>query len=342
MPYVPDAMDRFLAHLDRGWDLVTKGDTTGAFISARQALAIDEESAEGYNLLGYVYAMDGDLDQALSYYRKAMNLDEFYLDPVLNAVEILAHAEFDAEEAINLCQRIPELSTEADDLIEAAILEANALLSLGRTKEARQRLENIDNLSSLPAPQALLVGRIYYELGDLHAAGHLIEMACDAESANPDAWYYRGLIAREQGRISDAIDAFLVTSELDGHDPRVDQSANSLPINKIVLRGMACLDVATAARLEHTELRLEAHPSERQIRNDVDPRQVIFIDGVDATRGTVKTLWIFYHNLVRCVGATATIDRELAEMILQELEIMDERLANQGFDSPCNSPIRSL
>ena len=53
-------MDQFSAHLDRGWDLVQRGDPRGAELSARRALEIDAQSPEAYNLLGYVAALKGE------------------------------------------------------------------------------------------------------------------------------------------------------------------------------------------------------------------------------------------------------------------------------------------
>ena len=58
-------MDQFSAHLDRGWDLVQRGDTRGAEASARRALEIDPQSPEAFNLLGYVAALEGDPSEAI-------------------------------------------------------------------------------------------------------------------------------------------------------------------------------------------------------------------------------------------------------------------------------------
>ena len=93
-------MDRFSAHIDRAWDLIVKGDTIHALIAAQKALEIDEESPEVHNLLGYIYAMDGDLDEAISNYRQAMVLDDEYVDPVLNTAELLIQSDSDPAEAV--------------------------------------------------------------------------------------------------------------------------------------------------------------------------------------------------------------------------------------------------
>ena len=69
-------MDQFSAHLDRGWDLVQRGDPRGAELSARRALEIDAQSPEAYNLLGYVAALKGEFEEAVEHYRQAIALDD--------------------------------------------------------------------------------------------------------------------------------------------------------------------------------------------------------------------------------------------------------------------------
>src|SRR5678816_2869896 len=63
-------MDQFSAHLDRGWDLVQRGDPRGAELSARRALEIDSQSPEAYNPLGYVAARKGEFDAATEHCRR--------------------------------------------------------------------------------------------------------------------------------------------------------------------------------------------------------------------------------------------------------------------------------
>ena len=58
-------MDQFSAHLDRGWDLVQRGDPRGAELSARRALELDSQSPEAFNLLGYVCALKGEYEDSV-------------------------------------------------------------------------------------------------------------------------------------------------------------------------------------------------------------------------------------------------------------------------------------
>ncbi len=78
-------MDRLSAHLDRGWELVTQGDLNGAMASAEQTLELDGDSPDAHNLIGYIHAANGNLDLALDHYRQAIELDEHYLEAMLNA-----------------------------------------------------------------------------------------------------------------------------------------------------------------------------------------------------------------------------------------------------------------
>src|ERR1051325_7775988 len=84
-------MDQFSAHLDRGWDLIHRGDYAGAQRSAEKSLELDAESPEAYNLLGYVSAAQGDTESALEHYWHAIALDDSFVEAMLNAAELLIH-----------------------------------------------------------------------------------------------------------------------------------------------------------------------------------------------------------------------------------------------------------
>src|SRR5690606_4645327 len=84
-------MDQFTAHLDRGWDLAQRGDALGAEDSARRAMALEGDSPEPHNLMGYTRALRGDAEEALELYQQAIALDETFLEAILNAAEVCLH-----------------------------------------------------------------------------------------------------------------------------------------------------------------------------------------------------------------------------------------------------------
>src|SRR4029450_6203034 len=116
-------MDQFSAHLDRGWDLVQRGDTRGAEASARRALEIDPQSPEAYNLLGYVAALEGEASEAIENYRQAIALDETYLEAMLNAAEVYIHPLGEFDDAIEMCDQALDLAETAAALVDRPLFK---------------------------------------------------------------------------------------------------------------------------------------------------------------------------------------------------------------------------
>src|SRR6187549_3641868 len=158
-------MDQFSAHLDRGWDLVQRGDTRGAEASARRALEIDPQSPEAFNLLGYVAALEGDPSEAIENYRQAIALDETYLEAMLNAAEVYIAPLGDFDQAIRLCDQALDLAEIDEEVIDALLLKFDALVGKGDVDEATRVLKRVPPPPYESASQAFLVGRAYYEVG---------------------------------------------------------------------------------------------------------------------------------------------------------------------------------
>src|SRR3954467_12271083 len=170
-------MDQFSAHLDRGWDLVQRGDTRGADASARRALELDPNSPEAHNLLGFVAALEGDGEEAIEAYRQAIALDDTYLEAMLNAAEVYIHPLGDFDQAINMCDQALDLAETDEEIIDALLLKFDALLGKGDSKEAAAVLARLPEGPYKNNNHAFLIGRAYYELGDLARASELIEEA---------------------------------------------------------------------------------------------------------------------------------------------------------------------
>src|SRR5258706_12980249 len=111
-------MDQFSAHLDRGWDLVQRGDSQGAELSARRALEIESQSPEAYNLLVYVAALQGEFEEAIEQYRQAIALDDTYFEAMLNAAEVYVHPLADYDAAIDMCDTALDLAETDDEVVD--------------------------------------------------------------------------------------------------------------------------------------------------------------------------------------------------------------------------------
>jgi tetratricopeptide (TPR) repeat protein len=316
-------MDRFSAHMDRAWELIVLGKTLPALVAAKKALDADRQSPEAHNLLGYIHAMNGDVEEALLSYQQAMELDEEYIDPVLNTAELLSHPDANPEEAIRLCRSAAHLVSNPEELVETILLEVEALLNLGRAEEARGRLDDIDERASLSTAHALLLGRAFYEASDPKSAAHCIDHVLESDPENADALYYRGLIARDQGKRIEAVAAFVKVREKDLEDTAPPWGEHFEPLDGLIGRAIASLEESIQAVLRGTEIIVQAFPSEAQILSELDPRQVVFAQTVDPYKKRFEKLWIFQGNMVRVGIMPNTAENDLAQMI--EREVMSGR-----------------
>src|SRR5688572_22093131 len=202
-------MDQFSAHLDRGWDLVQRGDPRGAELSARRALELDSQSPEAHNLLGYVAALKGEFEDAVDSYRQAVALDDTYLEAMLNAAEVYIHPLGEFDEAIAMCDQALDLAETDDEVVDGLLLKFDALLGKGELDGARAVCERFPAGPFENPNHLFLVGRAYHEVGDVQRAFPLIEEAVKKNSRNAEAWYYLGLVRDEGGDTAAATTAFL-------------------------------------------------------------------------------------------------------------------------------------
>jgi len=305
-------MDRLSAHIDRSWDMISRGDNASALVAARKALQLDRRNPEVHNLIGYIHALDGDFDDALESYRRAIDLDEWYLDPILNAAELLSHPDADPDEAIRLCRRASELELTSDEQADAALIEIEALFSAGRDGDVLRRLEELDDVEALPPVYRAAIGRAFYDVGEIEKARDHVDAALSAEASLVDAWYCAGLIARDEGRRVDAVRAFLTVRKGDLELPRLPWGASSPEETAAaVAEAIGRLPEDQRRLLEGVEVGVAPYPDEAQIRDEVDPRQVVMAERVAAERGAFERLWVFSLNLERVAPPTAISDELL-------------------------------
>ena len=226
----------------------------------------------------------------------------------------------DPAEAIRLCQSARQMVQGKEELIEAILLEVDALINLGCPEDAKKRLSEINLSEPLTAAYEMMLGRALYEVGDQDRAKTFIDRAIGADQENPDAWYYRGLIAKDEKRPAESINAFKKVLELDRLTPIPPWSKHLHPIEPLIHRAIDELDSDEKAMLERTEIIAEKCPSEHQVENGVDPRQSVFIDGIDTVGELNSKLWVFTHNLARAGVMPNTATKDLVGIIRIELK----------------------
>ena len=173
--------DQLTAHLDRGWDLAHKGDGPGASACAQRALEIDPQSPEVHNLMGYAAALEGDADDALDHYRQAIALDETYFEAMLNAAEVLIAPLGDYDGAIGQIEEALDYAETDEEIADCILLKVDALMAKNDLEEAKRAMKMLPDGPFNGPTYLFLIGRAWYELGEIDKAAPLIEQAVKAD-----------------------------------------------------------------------------------------------------------------------------------------------------------------
>jgi tetratricopeptide (TPR) repeat protein len=312
-------MDQFSAHLDRGWDLVQRGDPRGAEVSARRALEIDAQSPEAYNLLGYVAALNGEYEEAIEHYRQAIALDDTYLEAMLNAAEVYIHPLGDFDEAITMCDQALELAETDDETVDALLLKFDALLGQGEIDEAATVCARFPRGPFENPNHVFLVGRAYYEIGDIEKAQPLIDEAAKANPRNPEAHYYLGLVRDEQGQTQAATQAFLHSRELDLEVPAPPWSLSRETFLLTAKRAFLALEERLRAYLRDEEIYVADVPGVEVVVDGVDPRALLLIDGVGTGTMLSARVFVYQRNVERLAGSIEQVEAEIRLALEREI-----------------------
>jgi tetratricopeptide (TPR) repeat protein len=332
-------MDELSAHLDRGWDLLQKGDLRGARASARRALEADKESPEAHNLLGYVAAQEGDADEALEHYRSAMALDDGFIDPMLNAAEVLIHPLHEYDEAIDLCDEVLEFAEGNEEIADALLLKFDALLGKGERDAAKKVLDLLPEGPFEGPTYPFLLGRALFEAGERAKALPHLQKAVESDPNNPDAHYYLGLLLDEQKDARGATLAFLEAREIDLDTPRPSWSLPRDAFQKTVERAFGALPAEIVSHLDKTLVLVADVPGMEIVCDGVDPRIPVLLDGVQQPGESgplAARVFVYQRNIERLCGGIEQLEDEIAYQITEEVKhVLEHR---ERDESPSDKP----
>ena len=314
-------MDQFSAHLDRGWELVQRGDSAGAELSARRALEIDAQSPEAYNLLGYVCALQGEFEDAIEAYRQAIALDDTYLEAMLNAAEVYIHPLGEFDDAIAMCGAALDLAENDDEIVDALLLKFDALLGKNEVDDARALCARFPKGPFENPNHAFLVGRAFYEIGDMDRAAPLIEEAIKSSPQNPEAYYYLGLVKDERGDLRGATEAFLRSRELDFEFAPPAWTLTRETFLVSAQRAVASLDEKLRAFLREDEVYASDVPGVEVVVDGVDPRAILLLDALSASPDDPPTarVFVYQRNVERVAASVELVEAEIKAALEREI-----------------------
>jgi len=329
-------MDQLTAHLDRGWDLAQNGDTRGAESSARRAIEIAPDSPEAYNLLGYVAALDGESEDALEAYQQAIALDDGYVEAMLNAAELLVHPLADFEQAIDLCERVLEISDYDDEVLDALLLKFDACWAMQDDDEAKRVLKRIP-AGPFEAPMHnFLAGRAHFEVGDNDRARPLLAAALEADPGNPEISYYAGLLAESSGNHQEASMLFLRVRQLECEAGLPTWAPNEQAFMAFVEKSVSELPAELRELMTRAEVYVVDMPGPEMIVDGVDVHAIAMVDMMGShpsaklIAGSHLRVFLYAVNLLRTAGGLPGVESAIRDALARELGQLLEELQGKS------------
>lgn len=315
-------MDQFSAHLDRGWDLINRGDLSGALLSAEKGVELDAQSPEAHNLMGYVRAAQGDAEEALEHYKQALALDDTFVEAMLNAAEVLIHPLHDYEAAFEMVEEALELAEDEDETADALLIRFDAHMHQGDSNGAAQVAKRLPRGPFENPRLDFLVGRALFEVELLEDADPLLRRAIEREPDQPDAYYYLALLLEAKEDKRGATRAFLQTRTLDLTTPEPPFALPAEHFEERATQALAALPPVLAAPLRDALLVISDLPGVELVADGVDPRAGLVMDAIsppEATTPSVGRLFLYKRNIERASEGTWQLQDEIRHMVESEL-----------------------
>ncbi len=313
--------DQLTAHLDRGWDLAQRGDAAGAIACAKRALEIDPQSPEVHNLMGYAAALDGEAEEALEHYKQAIALDETYFEAMLNAAELLIAPLADYDGAISQIEEALDYAETDEEVADCILLKVDALVAKGDYEEAKRSMKMLPDGPFNGPTYLFLIGRAWYELGEIDKAAPLIEQAAKADPSSADAHYYLGLVRDEQGDARAATEALLKSRALDLMRSPPAWAPSAEAFATVVRSCIEKLDMVLGRFVREAEVYVVDLPGAELVVDGVDPRALLVLDTPPVEDGAPSRVRIFVYqrNVERSAGSLEGVERELGAALEREV-----------------------
>jgi predicted Zn-dependent protease with MMP-like domain len=272
--------DPFSAHLDRAWELLDRGDVTGAATAADSAARHAPSAPELLTLQGAIAAACGDTDAALEHYAAAMEADPDYASPLLQTAELYLYSLDDPERALELVRRARDLVNEDDELADAVLLTAEAELALDHREAAANELDELNGVSIDEPTLHCRAGQLSLDLDLLDGAARHFRAAIGLDRELPDAHHGLGLVCEARGDGAGMRKAWLQTRKYDLQSPRAPWHVSESEFENIAEAAFASLPDEVKQHLHNVPILICDYPSIEIVAEGNDPRMLGFFTGI--------------------------------------------------------------
>jgi tetratricopeptide (TPR) repeat protein len=326
-------MDQLSAHIDRAWDRMAAGDVAGALRSAEKAAEMDAESPEVQNLLGYVLAADGRPEEALEHYRQAIELDESFVEAMLNAAEVMLFPLRDWDGAIQMVENALEWIEDDAELADALLLQVDAYLGKGAREEAEAVLRRVPAGPFEDPGIEVALGRAWFELGRVDKAEPHLERAVALAPDLADGHYYLGLCRESQKDEMGMTVAFLRARDAELRTAPPLGPLSPSEFEERVRAAIQGLPERTARILDGAFVIVGDLPGAEVVAEGVDPRLPVLLDGLspEGEPPHASRVFVYRRNIERLgLGSEQEI---VAQAIADEVQHAFPELEDSALEN---------
>jgi len=336
------SVERFYAQLDKCWELMEAGDLEAAKESALKLLRADGDSPELYVLLGGIAVAEGDVDTAISHYKRASEIDDGYVEPLLCAAELYLWDFEDFEQAVELCKRALDVAEEEEEYVEALLLKAEGEALLEKDDAAYASLSELPDVVLSDHSYHLRAGRLLLDLGHVDDAEAHFQKALTVEPSDPDSLHGLGLCAEARGDRKSMIRHFQKVRAADLKLPTPPWSMSKEEFSQAVAASMEKLPEPVKKLLGNVPVVAADYPSAELVADGIDPRLLGLFTGVPhgdkPTVGGVPhldTILLFQRNLERVAMSREELESEIEVTVAHEaghfFGLSDTQLEEMGY-----------
>jgi len=156
-------LDTFDVHLELGNMHLARNEWREAQAEYEKCLASDPENPIPAFNYGLVLRKTGDIEGAIAYYNRALNLDPKFQEPILELAILYLQADR-ADDALGVLERLSAVDALVQSLIGAAHLQKNNL------DEAQKHLESALKKDRSLTDARLNLSQVFMRKGDLARA----------------------------------------------------------------------------------------------------------------------------------------------------------------------------
>ena len=333
--------DRLLADVDRGFTALENGKIEEAEASLERCTRIDRKHADVIALAAAIADSRGDSETALAKYTELVALRPDDPMPRICQARLQLHALGDPDAALDTLDPAFDYIDEEDDLIEAIVVRAEALLATDDAEGARSALSELSSSAIDDPTLAFDLAELALAAEDPRGALRWVEVARKDPHFAADALHLLGRIHEARGDRDAMIEAWQQVRTQDLAEAPGPVTISDDELERIATAALHELPQTARDKLEHVPILIDDVPSQELVAEGFDPRTLGVIEGPTLADGseiptTATHIRLFKKNLERIAHDLDDLAEEVRITVLHETAhyfgLEDDDLEKIGLD----------